>query len=217
VLAPNPTATSKYPKIVAYVREREQGLVTANAGLWLIGDELVRVCGPPGERSKHDNSKKIMREIARELSDLGFKTYGYEMLRLLRRVSAAFPDGKRLPSSVDWSIHMAAKDPATLTAAKKEADRRKVKLTVDFVHNFRDRRKRDALSPAQRAKDDALDLMSDTDGAWEHLTKHIPNLADIDKVELQEAIADHIKNATAINDRLGPKPRPVRIMFAEAA
>jgi hypothetical protein len=194
-------AAERYASVINAVRAREAAVHQWERGLWLIGDQLIAACGPPGRRGVNDQSHRIMREIASELGRLGFKSYGTEMLRKLRQVASAFEDGKRLPS-VTWDAYHEARDQKTFDVAMQYARTHGVELTAAIVKRYKEDGKRSDLSAALRAKDDCIVLINDTAAALAHLQPHIPHLIDVDREELQEALDELISTATDVKEAL---------------
>jgi len=209
VLAPNTSTTTstKYPKTFAAVEAVKEHMVKAEEGLWLIAVAVRTECGPLAKPSEHNGSEAKIKECAKELGDAGHE-YAFITLRKMRDTADAFlfPADRRL-SAVSLWVHEAARDPETLIAAKEKAEELGVKLTVKFAQTFGQRRNKDALSAAERANNDVLDLISDLDGALDHLfERHLPHLSETSKSRLQAEIANLISNVTAKNDLLNDEP-----------
>jgi hypothetical protein len=201
--ADNTSTTSKFPKTLAAAKrlaECEKGSWEAH---WQLGDALIRECGPPGDNGVNTKSDERLKKAQKALREHGYE-YGFRSLEQHRSVSHHFPARTRVRGIV-WSVYRAAGDIETLEGAKEYAQNHDAKLTVDLVKRFVDRRTRDALSTALRARDDLLVSMNATCSALTHFTKHIPQLSDSDKAKLQAAIANLISNATDINDLLFPQ------------
>jgi hypothetical protein len=103
---------------------------------WEIGDELISILGPPGQRGPQDGSYDQLWEISAALAEEGYEEYSFETLRKMRRVSDAFHDGNRLPS-YPWSFHMIAGNPKTLRTIVERARIRNTKLTQALVKVFK--------------------------------------------------------------------------------
>ena len=128
-----PSASVKFPEVVAAVREAEKCL-------WKIGDALIKECGLPGDHGVNTGALDKLEQCARELRRLGLETYSLDHLRDLRRTAANFSDGDRSPS-VSWTVHSEAGDPATLKAAMEAATREGVRFTVTYVKDFKKRQR----------------------------------------------------------------------------
>jgi hypothetical protein len=203
------TNASQFQNLLDAVRLREQGLIAANDALWTIGDALIAICGSPGPNGPNDRSHKVMCDIAHELAQCGFKGYQLVTLRLLRRVAASFAADKRL-TGVTWSHHMAAGDRQTLDHARREAERRAAKFTVEFIKAFIEARgrKNHDTGAAQRARDHTVKKVADVIDALYRLDPHLPNLT------YDEEFDDLLDRAVA---RISSTKTAIRPSFREAA
>jgi hypothetical protein len=115
-----------FPKTVAACK-------TAQKSLWAIGDALVKEC-PLGIRGHKDGSTDRIKECAQEVAEqCGVDMYGLQMLRKLRTVSAAFPDGTRVPS-ISWAVHRSAGDKNTLNGLVEAAKKEDKPLTTSYAN-----------------------------------------------------------------------------------
>lgn len=138
---------------------------------WALGDALIEECGPPGEPGVHTGSDDLLRKAQSALKRAGFD-YGFEHLREIRRVAAAFSAGDRSPAA-SWTVHAAAGDPDTLKGAQKQAEREGAMLTASFVKRFiAARRGNDKDAPDARVVlDKFLAAVADVNAAKPHLSE----------------------------------------------
>jgi hypothetical protein len=142
-------APIQFPKVVAAVRAHETATLQVEDCKWAIGDALILECNPPGPDGINNGVNRKLKQAAAELKGLGLGHYCFSYLRNFRIVANSYPAARRL-AAVSWSAHLAAGDPETLQAAKKQAERKGTKLTVDFVQRFRaDRRRKDEERDSQ--------------------------------------------------------------------
>jgi hypothetical protein len=127
------------PSEFADIIDAVRGYLDGHALLWTIGDLLIEHCGQPGKNGVRNGVTDKIKAVARELKRVfgeRAQEFGFKYLERLRSTAARFPAPTRV-GAVEFALHWAAGNPKTLQRAIAAAKQRKVKLTRDFIKNFR--------------------------------------------------------------------------------
>lgn len=133
-----------------------EAALSCEASQWVLGDALLKECGPPSDSSANNGSTALLND-AREMLLANGIEYAVVTLRKMRDLSHAFPPDKRL-SGVSWSVHLAyqefprllrnwgKKNPGqTMTVAVAKAEVAKHKAAVEA----RNRKHAESQKPEQ--------------------------------------------------------------------
>jgi len=103
----------KYPEVVAAYKAKQRSN-------WVIGDALIRECGPPYGTLYGSNSlQEAVDEIIREC-DNGEDNFSFNFFRNIRSTAFHFPKSKRNPR-ISFDAHQRARTPENLEKIIKAA------------------------------------------------------------------------------------------------
>jgi hypothetical protein len=181
---------AEFPKTLAAARKLE-------GAHWALGDALIEECGPPGDDGVRTGSDEKLRRAAKVLKANGFD-YSFEHLRDLRRTADAFRAVER-STAVLWSVHSVARNLTTLKDAAAQAKRENKNLTVEYLREFKRRRKNQGLISVVNAtaKQDVLTAAADALELAEGVRRRLDMIKQLSATERSKLFAAITKVAQA--------------------
>jgi len=194
--------------------------LAAVGSLWIVAELPLKQCGPPGPNGAHNGSTAKLKRIAAVLkATFGDKAWEFcfSYLERLRYTAHKFPPPTRV-GGVGLNVHWAAGDPETLELARKEAERLKVKLTVEFVRKFVARRDGKERPEWVTGKDELRRLAVETAGHAEWLLKFIrDHRPDLIAADVEELLTDDLPDIRGSLDRTNSTVDAIERLLSEEA
>jgi hypothetical protein len=121
---------------------------------WKVGDELLKLCGPPGEWGLTEKGNKgsyaDLRDVYDKICDRDFNIPGITWLAQVREIAFKFPKAKRHQQFGFW-LHVSAGTPEILAAILKGAPKGQ-RITQDYIRGIRQRWEERELAKDQRLR-----------------------------------------------------------------